>query len=458
MVEATEQLSPTRNPPIARGLPLVGVLPEFLLDPPRVLTRIAKEYPGEVPALPFGPVRVYAVTHPDHVQHVLHENWRNYGKGAIWRSARQLLGNGLITAEGEEWLRNRRLMQPLFSSKYLKSLADIMTQVIAGAVDRLEALASHGTPIDIADEMLQLTQHVLLKALFSTSISRDDARRLGKSIVSAFEALNYRLFLYFLPEWFPLPGERKFRAAIKDIDEGMARLIRERAPLDETSDDLLSLLLRARDEESGAKLSERQVQDELVTLFIAGSETTAVALTWLWYVLAERPEIDRKLRQEVDTVLGGRTPTFADLGNLNYVRMTFLEAMRLFPPIWFLPRVARQDDVIGRCRITAGSTILLSQYVTHRDPMFWGEGADEFDPERFDSDRAADRHRYAYYPFGGGARQCIGNQFAIMEAQLAVSMIVQRFRPRLVPGHQVTPRSASTLRPRNGLRMTLDRL
>jgi cytochrome P450 len=292
--------------------------------------------------------------------------------------------------------------------------------------------------------------------MFSTSINHQEVKTLGTAIREAFRAINVRMFLYFLPQRIPLPGERAFRRAISTIDGAIFRIVSERRRRGDAQNDILSLLLHARDAETGTGMDDRQVRDELVTMFVAGSETTALVMTWLWYVLDRYPEVDRKLRKELGTVLGGRAPTFADLAKLEYTKMVLMETMRLYPPAWFLPRFTKDNAVIGGYSVPAGSPILMSPYVTHRDPAFW-EHPDTFAPERFTPERSARRPRYAYLPFGGGPRQCIGIQFSLMEAQIITAIFAQRFRLRVIPGHRVVPHSATTLRPRGGLPMTLAR-
>jgi len=404
----------------------------------------------------MGPIRLHVLSEPEHVQHVFSDNWRNFVKGSMWKPVRRLLGRGLATSDGEIWLRSRRLMQPLFSPKHLKVLVDHMVRVVAGAIPRFEHMAMTGEPIDMGREMMDLTQEVLLSTIFGASVDRRTSRALADAINAAFEAINTRLFLFFVPERVPLPGERALREAVATIDEAILRIFDERRHSQSERNDLLSLLLHARDDETGEKLAEKQVRDELVTLFVAGNDTTTASLTWLWHSLSENPEVERKLHAEVASVLGDRQPTFDDIAHLTYTKMVFQEALRLYPPVWFLPRFAVADDIIDGYPIPAGSTILVSAYATHRNPNLW-ERPEVFEPERFTPERSANRPRYAYYPFGGGPRQCIGMSFAYMEAQIITAMLMQKFRMRRVGG-AAKPRSAITLRPQGGLPMIISRL
>jgi cytochrome P450/geranylgeranyl pyrophosphate synthase len=437
---------------VVRGYPLVGGLVDILRDAPAYLTRIAREHPGEIVGFPFGPATAYLVTHPDHVRHVLHDEWRSFTKGGMWKATRPILGNGLVTSEGAFWLRQRRMMQPLFNAENLAALTGVMVDVIEREVTRLAARGS--VTVDMGREMSALTQRVILETMLGQGIDRDETDRLGDEVQIATAHLLLRVLLYFLPERFPLPGDRRYRAAIASIDEAMLRLVRERRACGAERHDLLSLFLRARDEHTGEGMDDRQLRDELVTMFLAGHDTTASAMTWLWYELERHPEVERRLRDEVASVLGNRTPTFDDLARLAYTKQVIQEVMRLYPPTWMVPRFAHQEAIIGGHRVPAGSPMLLSPFVSHRDPAFWPE-PEAFDPDRFTSERSARRPRYAYYPFGGGPRQCIGNHFATMEAQLITAMMVRRLRPRLVPGHRVVPAAVSSLKPRHGMKMTL---
>jgi cytochrome P450 len=444
--------------PIARGLPLVGVAPQLFLDAPGTLTRIAHAHPGEIPTLLLGPARVALVTKPDHVQYVLGDAFRTFGKGeSMWRALEHLLGRGLVTSQGDLWQRQRRLMQPLFGAKQLAALAGAMVEAAEHTASRLAPVAGTGRAVHVDAEMLQITQAVILQTLFGASLDREEMGALGEAVMAAFRAINVRLFLFMIPRWIPMPGDRTVVRAVDRIDTSLLRLVGARRRSGEQRSDMLALLMQARDEEDAGGMDDRQLRDELVTLFVAGNETTALLLTWTWWLLDAHPEVDRRLRDELASVLGGRSPTADDLPRLVYTKMVIQEVLRLYPPAWILPRFAAHDAEIDGYRIPAGSTVLLCPYATHRDPSIW-DRPDAFDPERFTPERAAARHRYAYFPFGGGARQCIGNVFAIMEAQIILAVWMQRFRMRLAPEHPpVVPHAATTLRSKHGVRMTVTR-
>jgi cytochrome P450 len=443
-----------RDVHLERGLVGVGVLPQLLRDPIGFLSRVARAHPGEVFAVRLGPIQLHIVSHPDHVQQVLHDHPRDFGKGGMWSAVRDLLGNGLVTSEGDFWLRQRRMMQPLFSGKHLASLAEGMVEVIEGETRRLQEAPPD---IDMAAEMASLTERILLQTMFGAGVEVGEADRLGKRLLEAMRVLNLKLFTYFLPRWVPIPGGRTFRRATAAIDEALLKIVGDRRKSGQHPNDLLSLLLHARDEGGSGGMDDRQLRDELVTLFVAGNDTTANALTWLWYVLDRHPEIDRRVRDEVREALGDRRPTHEDLPHLAYLKLVLQETLRLYPPVWMFPRFCEQDRNIGGFRVPAGSALLLVPWITHRDPAFW-ERPEEFEPERFLPERSAARPRYAYFPFGGGPRQCIGNAFALMEAQLIAAMMIRCFRPRLAARQDVVPSSQSTLKPKGGMKMRLERV
>jgi cytochrome P450 len=440
---------------VVRGLPLVGTAVDLVRDPLAFLTRIAREHPGEIVGFRLGPVTVYLVTYPDHVQQLLQEQWRSCSKGGpFFKALRPLLGNGLATSDGAFWLRQRRLMQPLFNTERLSVLADSMVDVIDREVTFLVARGPR-TVVDVEREMRSMTGRLILSTMFSQELDHSETDRLRDAIQIALEGTNLRMALYFLPERFPLPDERRFRAALATIDETTFRFVRARRAGGAPRDDLLSLLIGARDADTGEGMDDRHLRDELVTMFAAGYDTTAGVMAWLWYALDQNPEVNRRLRAEVASVLGDRRPRFEDLASLRYTKQVFQEVMRLYPSGWIFSRAADQEMIIGGHRIPVGASLLVSPFVSHRDPAFWPD-PEAFDPERFTPERSAQRPRYAYYPLGGGPRQCIGNQFATMQAQLITAMMVQRLRPRLVPGHRVAPASGTTLKTRHGMKMTLD--
>lgn len=454
-VSLSEIPTPLSQIPTTRGLPLIGSAAALLRDPLGFLQAAALEHSGAgLFAVPLGPLQAYVVTRPAYVQQVLVDQWRDFGKGGgMWNAVRPLLGNGLITNEGESWLKQRRMMQPLFGHQQLAQLGQLMSAAAARDCDQLaEQLARH-PECEVPAHMMRTTQRLLLETMFGTRFSDGKMDDLGEHLSAALQTMNTRLFLYFLPRWLPLPGDGRFRRAVKAINAALSEIVQARksARAAEARGDLVTLLLQAHDE--GAFMSDAQLRDELVTLFVAGNETTASGLTWLLHALTQNPDVEQQVREEVQRVLGGRPVRAQDLSGLSYMRRVIMESLRLAPPIWFFPRFALHQTQIGGHTIPARSVVLLTPYLTHRDPALWPD-PERFDPERFAEPNISARHKYAYFPFGGGPRQCIGNHFAMMQSQITLTTLMQRFTWRPIPGAPpVTPASATTLKPKNGLRL-----
>jgi len=423
-------------------------------DPLRLHTQATNQFGHLVRIRAFQGIYVYLVAHPQDIERVVQLNQQNYRKPDMFNKPVGLLvGKGLLTAEGEFWRHQRRLEQPAFHRNKLALLADLMAQSAQECAERWSNHARGNDAIDVADEMMRLTLKIVSLALFSTDIS-GDADRLGHAVRDTFEHVSYRMnHMLAIPESIPTPRNRRFIRAKRMLDEMVFGLIDQRRT-EEDKGDLLAMLLAARDEDSGEGMSNEQLRDEVLTLMLAGHETTGAALTWTWYLLSQNPDARDKLHAELDHVLGGRAPKLDDLERLPFTRMVFAESMRLYPPAWGLPREAIADDVLSGYHIPARALINVSHWVAHRHPDFW-ENPERFDPERFSPERSEGRPRFAYFPFGGGARQCIGNNFALMEAQLAVATLAQRFTLDLAPGHLVEPDPTFTLRPRYGMMMTL---
>jgi cytochrome P450 len=452
---------PTLNPsatrktcPVIKGYPLIGVAPEFFLNPIQLLQRATKEYPGEVAVLNLGPIKTYLVTHPNHVQHVLNDNCNNFGKGEMmWKAVRRVMGNGILTSEGESWFRSRRLMQPLFAAKQINAFTELIVDLLTDSVANFEVAADNGS-IDMAKEMLLLTQRILLGTLFGSSLERCKSEALADALQVIAREVGRRMFLSFLPTIVPLPGERALCNAIQTVDNIILSVIRERRQSGKDYNDLLGRLLHARDDESNTGMNDQQLRDECVSIYLAGVDTTATALTWIWYLLDEHPEVNCKLRAEINAVLDKRQPTFAAIANLQYTKLVIQEALRLYSPPWIFTRAAQADDLIDGYPIKAGATVLLSPLSTHRLPEFWDQ-PEVFAPERFASKNSTHQHPYAYIPFGGGPHHCIGKHLSMMEMQLIVSMIVQKYQLRRVPGHPIKVWAGNTTRLRYGLQMIL---
>jgi cytochrome P450 len=443
-----------RTPPGPRGHLLLGHLPEYQRDPLTLFMNAALRYGGVV-RLRFAGRHVFFVNHPDAIKHVLQDNNRNYHKSVGYEKTRPMLGYGLLTSEDDFWRRQRRLAQPAFHRKQIGAFAATMTDATAQMLERWRAFAASGRTFDVAQEMMRLTLTIVGKTLFSSDVS-GEADTVGRALTIALEHTNKRMqSLFDLGEKLPLPENRRFDEAIATLDRVVYGMIEERRRgTHDEYHDLLSLLLHAQDDDTGERMSDKQLRDEAMTIFLAGHETTANALSWAWVLLSKHPDVLRKLQAEVDTVLAGRAPTLDDLPQLRYTRMVLDEVLRLYPPAWAIGRNTIGDDTIIDYHVPANSIVAMSAYVTHRLPQFW-PNPEGFDPERFAPGAEEKRPRFAYFPFGGGPRLCIGNNFALMEAVLILAMVVQRFRLDLVPGHPIEPEPMVTLRPRHGVLVTL---
>jgi cytochrome P450 len=402
--------------------------------------------------------RMFIINEPGAIRHIFLDNAANYTKSEVGRRLLEPgLGRGLLTSEGETWRRHRRIMAPSFDPRTVVSYAPVMTGVTEELLAEWDAL-SEPREVDVAAAMMHATLHIISRAMFSSNsdeivdvVERDVSEYQTRVRPNIFDLLHW-------PNWFarlisPLPAGDIFG----EFDEKVDRLLTERgrAP-DAEPKDLLARLIAARDAETGGGMAANEVRDQVVTIFMAGHETTSLALSWTWYLLSRHPAVEAKLHEELAEVLGGRTPSIDDIANLRYTRMVIEESMRLYPPAHTIgrqPIVA--DEILGH-RIPAGAEVLIMPWLIHRKPSLW-ENADRFDPERFLPERTAERPRFAYIPFGAGPRICIGAAFAMTEAVLMLATIAQRYRLRLMPGHPVEAQGLITLRPRYGLRMTLER-
>ena len=400
--------------------------------------------------------RFVVLNDPDFIKHVLVDNHANYSKGRLHlHMLSPLLGRGLLTSEGDFWRRQRRISAPAFHSSHIARLGGVMAECGADAIKRWREAAASGRPMDILPQMMTLTIEIIGKCLFSSDLGKS-AADLGEAVSVVIKSFGKPspLDLLGLPEWLPRRRDPAARAAVKLLERTIYDLIAARRDGRAKGDDLLTLLLEARDD-SGRGMSDRQLRDEIITLFAAGHETTGLALTWMWYLLSQNPRVERRLHRELDTVLGGRRPRYDDLNALPYTRMVVEETLRLFPPAFAINRMALAEDRIGEHVIRKRTLITISPYVTHRNPRLWPSPT-RFEPERFAPDQVAARPRFAYLPFGGGPRVCIGNAFAMMEATILLAQIAQEYRLLLDPRQRVEAQGLITLRPRFGMRMILE--
>jgi cytochrome P450 len=429
-----------------------GQMLAFRRDAIGLLTRLTKQY-GDVVTYKLGPERVTFLNHPDYIRDVLITHQRNFTKSRALQWAKFILGEGLLTSEGEAHVRQRRLAQPAFQRQRIPSYGAVM----ATYAQRLQQHWQEGETRDIDQEMSRLTLAIASKTLFDADVE-EDARDIGAALSTIIQ-LFPRFMLPFsnLLGKLPLPSNRQAAQARKLLDTVIYRIIQERRVSGVDKGDLLSMLLTARDEDGdGSGMSDQQLRDEAMTIFLAGHETTAMLLTWTWYVLSQHSAVEARLHAELDTVLTGRLPTVADIPRLPYTRMVLAETMRLYPPAWIIGRRAIASYEVGGYVIPAKSIVVLSPYITQHDARFFS-APEVFDPQRWTPEAEAARPKFAYFPFGGGARQCIGEGFAWMEGSVALATLAQQWRMRLVPGHSVALKPLLTLRPKYGMRMRLER-
>ncbi len=423
-------------------------------DPLAFLLNVARDY-GDIAYFKIGPQRVYMLNHPELVKDALVTHHDYFVKGRALQRAKRLLGEGLLTSEGAHYRRQRRMAQPAFHRQRIASYGAAMVELAARASDRWR----DGQTVDVAHEMMRLTLAIVGKTLFDADVE-SDAGEVGEAMTNLMEMFGLLLLPYSeLLEKLPLPVTRRFSRARSRLDNIIYRIIDERRASGADRGDLLSMLLLAQDEEGdGAGMSNEQVRDEVMTLFLAGHETTANALAWTWYLLAQNPEAESRLHAELDAVLeGGRLPRMEDLAALRYTEMVVSESMRMYPPAWVVGRLATRDYDVAGYRAPAGSLILMSLYVLHHDERYFPDPY-RFDPERWTPEAKESRPPFCYFPFGGGPRRCIGESFAWTEAILLVATLARRWRLRLVPGHTVKTDPRITLRPgKGGIKMTLEK-
>ncbi len=433
--------------PRHKGAPLVGILPEIRKDVLGTLRKLVAEH-REVAGFMFGPRLAHMALHPDAVKRVLQDNVTNYTKDHFsYAMLRWLIPDSLLTADGETWLRQRRLAQPAFHRQRIAQMSAGMAEAAREVAAQWSERASRGESVDVPSEMMRLTLTIVSRALFSTGVSESEVRAVDVSFGTINHQLTERLRrLQVLPPVLPTRADREWRVSKRALYEVVDAIIARRRAEGRDRGDLLSMLMLAQDEETGERMNDTQLRGEVLTMLIAGHETTATLLGWTWTMLAKHPEVEAKLHAELEAQLGGRDPSMEDLAKLPYARMILEETMRLYPPVIVLGRKVVKDDVVMGYRIPKGTWMDVSPFATHRHPDFWPD-PERFDPERFNAEQSKGRPRYAYFPFSGGPRQCIGNTFALVEAQLVLCTLAQRFRLSLPKGAVVGHESLITLRP-----------
>ncbi|HUO84783.1 MAG TPA: cytochrome P450 [Thermoanaerobaculia bacterium] len=434
-----------------KGHFLLGSLPDLGRDILGFFESCGRGGYGDLVAFRLAHRPAFFLNHPSLIEPVLVGNARNFIKHTFfWRHVSAIFGKGLLTSEGDFWLRQRRLAAPAFHRDRIARYADVMVAYTDRMLDGWKA----GEERDIHHEMMRVTMQIVTRTLFNVEVG-DETERVGRAFDVALEEIFVRLRRPFLiPDWVPIPSNNRYRRTVAELDSLVYRIIAERRRNEGDQGDLLSMLLEVQDED-GTRMTDRQVRDETITLFLAGHETTAITLSWTWLLLGQHPEAERRLHEEIDRVLNGRVPTAADYERLPFARNVITESMRLFPPAYAFGREALGECQIGGATIPKGATLYASPWVMHRDPR-WFDDPESFRPERWEGDFSKKLPRFAYFPFGGGPRICIGNGFAMMEAVLLLASIAQRFRLRLVPGQKIEPFASITLRPQPGIRVTLE--
>ena len=436
---------------VENGLPIVGEMLSFARDPLAHMVRM-RQSADLVQSRAFSDV-FYHVNHPDLIEAVLVTHNSHFRKDKSLREGgRPIFGNGLLTSDGDFWLRQRRLASPAFHRQRIAAYGD----VIVNYTDRMVKSWQDGETRDLHEDMMHLTLEVVAKCLFNTEAT-EQALVIGRALDHIMRKWNNQGFGQVIEGVIgrPLPTQahRDYLAAIQQLDQIIYGIINERRKTHDDRGDLMSMFLEAQDED-GKQMSDQQLRDECMTMFIAGHETTALALSWTWHELSKQPAVVAKLQDELQRVLNGRLPSLSDLPHLSTTTFIINETMRLRPPAWAISREALSDVEIGGHVIPKGSEVIMSQYAMHRDPRYFAD-PDLFKPERWENDFAKTLPKYAYFPFGGGPRQCIGQQFAMMEATLMLATMAQKFSFELVPNQRIEPQPSITMRPKYGLKMIL---
>ena len=436
-------------PPGPKGQPILGVMREFNRDSLSFIMR-CREY-GDVVSARFLYVPAYFIYHPADIEEILSTNARNFRKSMSLRSNffQRLVGNGLVTSEGDFWRRQRRLAQPAFHRQRISSYGEVMVDYATRTIDKWRP----GETRDIHPDMMRLTLEIVVKTLFDADVS-SDADKVGRVLSELVKPFASQATLkWILDNRLPTPAHRRFHRAVGEIDKVIYRIIAERRNSGYDQGDLLSMLLQAHDDD-GSQMTDSQLRDEVMTIFLAGHETTALALSWGWYLLATNPEVEKGFHAELDEVLAGRLPEVSDLPRLRYTEMIVKETLRLYPPAYAVGREPIEECEIGGYRVPRHTQIFAFQWATHRDPRYF-ENPDLFDPDRWTAEFSDKLPKYAYFPFGGGPRQCIGNYFAMMEIILLLATIGRRFKFSLAPDQRVEVWPAMSLRPKNGIKMVV---
>lgn len=437
-----------------KSRPIIGFIPEMRKDPLRFLTEVALKFP-RLAQFKIGGQKIFLVSDPEYVRHILLDNFKNYEKLFAYDKLYPIFGKGLLTSNGDFWKRQRKLTQPAFHRERLQGFAKAMSDRTEAMLKRWESFASEKKCFELGDETRTITMDIVTKTMFGI-----DSSQASKMVAEAIEiilAFTYdQVFSTFGPlkNLLPTQRNRKFKQACTTMHNLIYSIIAERRKLNVDTGDLLSMYMQTADEETGEKMNDAQLKDEVMTIFFAGHETTAHTVSWVCSMLSKHPHVARKVDDELKRVLNDRTPTLEDLSQLTYLKMVIEETMRVLPVSWVMTRTAVADDTLGGHHIPAGATLFISEYVMHRLPQFW-HNPEGFDPERFAPENKEKHQKFTYLPFGQGPRTCIGAGFAMMETQIILAMMLQKFHVDLVPGHPIELEPVMTLRPKNGVMVSL---
>ena len=469
--------------PGPRGREVLAVVLGRKRDPVRLIAELHEKF-GDTVRIPVGDTTQFLLGNLAGVKHVLVDHHRNYSKGPAYELLASILGNGLVTSEGEHWKKQRKLIQPFFQEERLRIFSKVTLELVLEEVRALEALADSGSSVDVFSRMMDLALKIVSRTVLGTDVYAQERNihdsftiilhhieKLSTSRMRFLELLPGGSRLRGLRKWLarlPTDERKQFLSAIEALNCVIGGVISQRraemsrariakSAVDCAAPDLVTLLLQAQDESGQLAMSDTEIRDEVMTLFLAGHETTATALTWTFYLLAKHPEYHGEIRTEIETVLQDRVPSLEDLASLRMCQWVFEESMRLYPPVWRLSRFAREKDEIQGYSVPKGSVILVTPYLIHRDPRYW-ESPATFEPERFCPERASARQRLAYLPFGAGPRACAGAMFAMTEAQMILAVICRRIFFDLEPDHQLVLQPRLLLRPQGGMPMSVHRV
>jgi cytochrome P450 len=458
-VDAFVGVGPLATPPGPPGLPFLGVAPQIKRDPLGYFARIATEFDG-VSTLPIGAEKVLLMNSPVAIEHVFQSNWRNYRKSDFYDKLRPLLGNGIATSEGDFWRRQRQITNPAFHRKSLTRMGEIMRDRTRDMIDGWADRAGGGA-FDLSEDLTGLTLRIVVESLFGSDITAnsDGGERtatIAHAVDTMLEVCERRVWAVpDLHDKWVSPLYWRHRKARAALDRIVYDIIAERRRTGAEHFDLLGMLLEARDGDTGEAMSDLQLRDETTTLLVTGHESTANAAMWIFFVLSQHPEIEQRVRDEIAAVCGAETPDDGQLRELTYLRMVIEEVLRVYPPAWTTSRTAIEEDNILGFPVEAGTSVMISPYVMHRNPRYW-PNPEVFDPERHTPQMKESRPKYAYIPFGGGPRNCIGSNFAMMELQLVVAMVAQRYRVAVVNPEKVEREAIVSIRPKDGINVTIE--